>query len=334
MKKLYICISTYIFTYINMDALQGIGAVGIGSRLKRLSEYMMKETQVVYDHFGFDFDPYLFPTFKVIQHKDEVTNTEINQSLQTSQPATTQVINKLEKKGLIVLKEHPSDKRKKLISLSEKGKQLAENIQPLWRSIEHTIKVYTRITSDSLIEHINKLEKKFTQKKFSEAIMEHYIANNKKQLEIVNFSEEFAKHFYDLNIEWLQTYFYVEPFDEEVLGKPKHYIIDKGGHIFFAKLNDEIVGTVALMPLDDKGTFELTKMAVSPEHRGHKIGQQLITKCIDFAKEENFSTLLLYSNTLLENAIYIYRKYGFVEVPLEANSPYKRSDIKMVYKGL
>lgn len=317
-----------------MDALQGIGAVGLGSRLKRLSEYMMKETQVVYDYFGFDFDPYLFPTFKVIQHKEEVTNTEINQSLHTSQPATTQAINKLEKKGLIILKEHPSDKRKKLISLSEKGKKLTKDIQPLWKSIEHIAKIYTRITSDSLIEHINKLEEKFIQKKFSEAIMEHHIANNKKQLEIVDFSEEFVQYFYDLNIEWLQTYFYVEPYDEEVLSKPKQYIIDKGGYIFFAKLNDEVVGTVALMPDDEDGVFELTKMAVSPKHRGVKIGQQLMTKCIDFAKEKSFKILLLYSNTVLENAIYIYRKFGFVEVPLEPNSPYQRGNIKMVYKGL
>lgn len=224
-NKQYICISTYIFINIIMDALQGIGAVGLGSRMKRLSEYMMKETQIVYDYFGFDFDPYLFPTFKVIQHKEEVTNTEINQSLQTSQPATTQAINKLEKKGLIILKEHPSDKRKKLISLSEKGKKLTKDIQPLWKSIEDTVKVYTRITSDSLIEHINKLEEKFIQKKFSEAIMEHHTANNKKQLEIVDFSEEYVQYFYDLNIEWLQTYFYVEPYDEEVLSKPKKYII-------------------------------------------------------------------------------------------------------------
>ena len=33
--------------------------------------------------------------------------------------------------------------------------------------------------------------------------------------------------------------------------------------------------------------------------------------------------------TASENAIYIYRKYGFIEVPVEANSPYQRSDIKM-----
>jgi len=51
--------------------------------------------------------------------------------------------------------------------------------------------------------------------------------------------------------------------------------------------------------------------------------------CIDFAKEHQFKMLMLYSNTILENAIYIYRKFGFVEIPVEENSPYKRSNIKM-----
>ncbi len=148
-------------------------------------------------------------------------------------------------------------------------------------------------------------------------------------IEINTFQNQFAKDFYNLNIEWLNTYFYIEPLDEEVLSKPELYIINKGGHIFFAKLDGMIVGTVALMPTNESKVFELTKMAVSPEHRGHKIGQQLMQYCVDFSKENKFKSLILYSNTKLENAIYIYRKYGFVEIPVEENSPYKRSNIKM-----
>ncbi len=148
-------------------------------------------------------------------------------------------------------------------------------------------------------------------------------------ISIITFKKQFSKDFYDLNIEWLKTYFFIEPFDEEVLSKPKQYIINKGGHIFFAMLGKEVIGTVALMPTKYSGVFELTKMAVSPKHRGHKIGQQLMQYCIDFAKANEFEGLMLYSNTILENAIYIYRKYGFVEIPVEPNSPYKRSNIKM-----
>ncbi|TXE17299.1 GNAT family N-acetyltransferase [Psychroserpens burtonensis] len=155
-----------------------------------------------------------------------------------------------------------------------------------------------------------------------------------KAFEIIPFDHRYAKSFYDLNIEWLQTYFYVEPFDEEVLSKPETYIINKGGHIFFAKSDDTVLGTVALMPTNDPFVFELTKMAVSPHQRGQKIGQQLLQHCIDFAKENNFKALMLYSATKLENAIYIYRKFGFIELQLETACPYKRSDIKMELKLL
>ena len=150
-------------------------------------------------------------------------------------------------------------------------------------------------------------------------------------VKLVSFDIKYAKDFYELNIEWLQTYFYVEAFDKDVLSNPEKYIIDKGGFIFFALLDNTVVGTVALMPIQSKGTYELTKMAVSPKHRGFKIGQKIMQYCIDFAQDQNFKRLLLYSNTILENAIYIYRKFGFIEQPLEANSPYKRSNIKMEY---
>lgn len=150
-----------------------------------------------------------------------------------------------------------------------------------------------------------------------------------KPFEIIPFENRYAKEFYELNIEWLKTYFYVEAFDEEVLSKPETYIISKGGHIFFAKRDAHILGTVALMPTNDPKVFELTKMAVLPNQRGQKIGQQLMQHCIDFAKTNHFDALMLYSARILENAIYIYRKYGFVELPLEPDNPYQRSDIKM-----
>ncbi len=147
-------------------------------------------------------------------------------------------------------------------------------------------------------------------------------------IKIIPFQKQYAQAFYDLNIEWLETFFYVEDFDKEVLSNPDKYIIQPGGHIFFAIENDTVLGTVALIKESDK-SFELTKMAVLPNQRGKKIGQQLMQYCIGFAIENKFDNLFLYSNTLLENAIYIYRKYGFIEIPVEPDSPYKRSNIKM-----
>ena len=150
----------------------------------------------------------------------------------------------------------------------------------------------------------------------------------KNNVEIISFKEEYSNHFRDLNIEWLEKFFYVEEHDKEVLNNAKKYIIDNGGYIFFALYNKEIAGTVALIN-EDEG-YELSKMAVSPKFQGLKIGQKLMQHCIDFAKSKSWKELLLYSNTKLENAIYIYKKYGFKEVALQKDSPYLRSDIKMV----
>ena len=147
-------------------------------------------------------------------------------------------------------------------------------------------------------------------------------------LKILPYQSIFSKAFYELNVEWLETYFYVEEFDKEVLSNPEKYIINPGGHIFFALENKKILGTVALMPYD-KNCFELTKMAVDPKERGREIGQQMIKYCINFSKKQEINKLILYSNTILENAIHIYRKYGFKEIPKEKNSPYKRGNIKM-----
>ena len=63
------------------------------------------------------------------------------------------------------------------------------------------------------------------------------------KLEIIPFSQKYSKDFYNLNVEWLEKYFYVESYDEKVLSNPKTYIIDTGGFIFFVKKENEIIGT-------------------------------------------------------------------------------------------
>lgn len=145
---------------------------------------------------------------------------------------------------------------------------------------------------------------------------------------IIPFDPKYSEQFKELNLEWLTHFFHVEPHDEEVLGNPEKYIIEPGGNIFFVKDEEKILGTVALMKMEN-GIFELTKMAVSPEARGKNIGQKLMKFALDYAREQGWKKLIIYSNRKLENAIHIYRKFGFEEIPIGENSPYSRGDIKM-----
>ncbi len=149
-----------------------------------------------------------------------------------------------------------------------------------------------------------------------------------KKLQIIPFSHTHASVFKSLNLRWLDTYFKVEPIDEKVLSDVNTAILNKGGFIFMGALEDKIIGCFALIPLAN-GDFELSKMAVDPKFQGRKFGQQLLDFAIDFAKSKQWGKLVLYSSRKLENAIYIYRKKGFVEIPVEDGVPYERCDIKM-----
>ena len=149
----------------------------------------------------------------------------------------------------------------------------------------------------------------------------------KSNIQIIDFSDDLKESIKTLNYEWLEKYFRVEKSDVISLSNPREEIIDKGGFIFYAKLNDEIVGTASLLKKSNT-IFELGKMAVSEKAQGHKIGTLLLEHCLSFAKQKEVKTLLLYSNTQLESAIHLYRKYGFSEVELEKGL-YERADIKM-----
>lgn len=151
-----------------------------------------------------------------------------------------------------------------------------------------------------------------------------------EDVQIVDFNEEEEEHaiaFRDLNLEWITKYFEPEPSDHKVLNAPLNCIIRKGGAILMAKYNNEIVGTCALINSGNY-IYELSKMAVAPKAQGLKIGYLLGKAIVDKAKVLNAKSVVLYSNTGLTPAISLYRKLGFIEVPL-ASSEYKRSDIKM-----
>ena len=149
-----------------------------------------------------------------------------------------------------------------------------------------------------------------------------------KDITIVPYSNEYKNYIKTLNYEWLEKYFYVEPGDVEQLSNPQHYIIDKGGHIYFAKYNDEIVGTSSLMKIGE-GEYELAKMAVTEKYKGKGIGQMLLDHCISEAVKLNATKISLFSNTKLQSAIHLYKKYGFAEVPLPTDVHYERADIMM-----
>jgi GNAT superfamily N-acetyltransferase len=72
----------------------------------------------------------------------------------------------------------------------------------------------------------------------------------------------------------------------------------------------------------------MIKMAVIPEAQSKKVGHLLAASILEKAKTMGAKKVVLYSNTKLEAALYLYRKFGFRETTPECGK-YGRCDIKM-----
>jgi ribosomal protein S18 acetylase RimI-like enzyme len=152
-------------------------------------------------------------------------------------------------------------------------------------------------------------------------------------IRIVPYAPQHRDAFRDLNLAWIREHFEVEDRDLRDLGDPERYILGPGGYILVAEADrpdgsaGEVVGVCALVA-EGHGVFELAKMAVAPAARGMGLGTRLVEAAIMQARAAGARRVELLSNTRLAAAIALYRKLGFVEVPLP-RTEYVRANIKM-----
>ena len=145
---------------------------------------------------------------------------------------------------------------------------------------------------------------------------------------VTPYREEFRAAFEQLNREWIEAYFALEPADQEMLGDPRGKILDHGGQVFYVLDRGEVRGTCAVLR-QSATECEIAKMAVAPAARGRGFGDLLMEACLAYARQIGSKKVVIISNTQLEPAIRLYRKHGFVQVPLTADPRYRRANIRL-----
>lgn len=147
------------------------------------------------------------------------------------------------------------------------------------------------------------------------------------QATIIPYQPEYKNKFIALNKAWLEEFFFVEKHDLEVFENIEDIILKPGGEIFFCLVDDEVAGTVAMQKVNDK-VYEMAKLAIDKKFQGQKLSNLLIDACIDFARKKKAEKIMLVSSTKLTPALNLYRKYNFMETPLD-ETDYHRADIQM-----
>lgn len=314
-----------------MDLIRQLGELAIGSRLKRLSDYILGNGVDIYKLYGIDFNPHWFPIYYALTKNEKMGIMELATELQMSHPAIIKLAKELESNGYIQSIKGEEDKRKRFLKLTKEGKEMLPEMELVWKDIAQSLGQMVGNHQNNLLGAVSAFESDFKSLGFVERVEKMRKKRLQSTVEIIDYAPEYAEDFKRINYDWIKKYFKIEEADVRALEQHKEKIIDTGGWIFFARVEDKIVGTCALVKANDD-LFELAKMGVYEEYRGWKIGQKLGEAIIRKAKEMGGKTLFLESNKSLTPAIKLYEKLGFQEIPTKSPSEYERSDIKMEMK--
>lgn len=110
-----------------------------------------------------------------------------------------------------------------------------------------------------------------------------------------------------------------QSFEEELAGLPGKYA-PPSGDLLIALDGDEVLGCVALRPLD-LGICEMKRLYVRPIARGTGLGRQLAQAIIESAGKLGYRTMRLDTLEKLTAALGLYTALGFKEAQPYYNNP-------------
>lgn len=100
-----------------------------------------------------------------------------------------------------------------------------------------------------------------------------------------------------------------EATDKDLLDIKASYL-DSGGCFKVIVDDEKIVGSYGLYPLSST-TCELRKMYLTPAYQGKGLGRLMMDDALSEARQRRFKEVVLETNSVLDKASRLYRKYGF-----------------------
>jgi len=314
-----------------MDIMAELGELALASRLKRLSEALMKDAAGFYAELGVEFQPRWFTVFYTLGRRSPLAVGELAQGLGLTHPAVSQVADQLVRAGLARQTKDSRDDRRRLLSLTPAGRRLHRRLLPVWDEVRAAARELIDEAGTNLLVNVEHVEAAVARRSVMDRVRGRLGMGAPGKLRIAEYRPAYKKHFKALNEQWLRADFEIEPHDERILDDPNGAVIRKGGAILFALLDDVVVGTAALVR-NPGDMLELCKMAVAADRRRRGIGTALAQAVIARARDWGAPALYLQTSPRLDGAVRLYRKLGFRQLkrnPLP-RAEYARQSITMV----
>lgn len=99
-------------------------------------------------------------------------------------------------------------------------------------------------------------------------------------------------------------------YDADLIAPEQHYTGETGWFWVAEDGDGRVVGCIGLTD-EGNGEFELHRLYLLPEARGHSLGERLCGKVIETARERGAHRLVLFSDVNFTHAHKLYERVGF-----------------------
>jgi DNA-binding MarR family transcriptional regulator/GNAT superfamily N-acetyltransferase len=242
-----------------------------------------------------------------IAHHSGITATEVRELLTLDAGYLSRILRGLRRQGLVVARASISDRRRRQLTLTERGRRTFDLLDA--RATEEVDAILARLSRRErreLVEAMRGIERLLSPGPSGTVGGDPCLLREPKPGElgwvVKRHGELYAAEYgWDADFEGLVA---------GIVGR------FAGGHdprterCWIAELRGEPAGSVFLVK-KTRSVAKLRLLLVEPWARGHGVGTRLVDECLRFARQAGYAKIILWTNDVLHAARRIYERAGF-----------------------
>jgi DNA-binding MarR family transcriptional regulator len=122
------------------DVVRAFGFLTLGTRMKRLGEWLQADTQKIINDSGLPIQASQLPFLAAVDRLGSLAVGELAEAIGITQPGATRTIGQLVEQGLLESEPAPDDQRRRIVSLTREGKRLVASAKrDVWPRVSQAV---------------------------------------------------------------------------------------------------------------------------------------------------------------------------------------------------
>ncbi len=140
---------------------------------------MLQEAAQIYQQLGIDLQPKWFTLMALLSEREHISVVQAAAALGLSQPAISQFSKQLHQRGYIRWQVDENDQRRKILALTERGREEIRRMQSVWTSVRAAATALCEETGVDFYQAIRRFEQAMSRKSLLQRTLEHHHENTR-----------------------------------------------------------------------------------------------------------------------------------------------------------